>query len=155
MENDSFEKFVKQLLEILNDWTVFTNEREVEAETILVNSFLEFAKEKGFGTKVEARGMRAGLGALCGHAPDSYLVHGNDDLEKDPLNRALEIWLIPAEKKIQLTIQDERLEIGKKLEKLIREAGVKIHFSTARQHKRALAEFFNNDFWELSKDCRH
>lgn len=155
MDNELSEKFVNQLVKILNDRSCFSHKREKEVVRLLVDSFLEFAREKGFGSRVEARGMREGLGALSGSPSDSYVVQGNDDLEMNPFEHALEIWLVPAQNKIQLTIQDERLEVGQKLATLISAAGVNVHFLTARQYKNQTAEIFNEDLWELSRECRH
>jgi len=42
MENDSSEKFVNQLVEILNDRSCFSHEREKEVVSLLVDSFLEY-----------------------------------------------------------------------------------------------------------------
>lgn len=120
MSTTSSENLVKQIVEIFNDRTAFSNKSEERVTTALGNAYREFAKEHGFGLDVGSRGMRGGLGALCGNPPDDYLVEGNGGDE-------LQIWIGHARdnhkmvyfKRVQITIQDDRLGVAEDLKRLI------------------------------------
>ncbi len=137
MQTNTLEALVKLIVEILNDQTAFTNKSEVRVETALADAYRAFAEEHGFSLDVVAKGMREGFGAFCGYPPEDYLVRENNGPK-------LEIWISRrwSEQKqvrvntVLMAIQDERLDLGQRIENLLKASDIETRLIGSKERKR-------------------
>jgi hypothetical protein len=135
--HNTMKEFVCKIVSILEDSDAFTNKKEGKIKVELKSAYLIFAEIFGLNPDIEIRGMRSGLGGLCGANPNSYLI-------TSVKGEMFKIWLTRKYREpqqVQITMPAKFNNVEKMLTDELKKVGIEVTSCSEKETQQIIKEY--------------